>query len=356
MHSKEGMRGKFSIFDSFILGNVTFYRGGFGAKYGDALSGIVDIRTRDGNFTRFTGSSLVSFSQFHFTLEGPLIKNKASVLLALNWTFSELVIKQQRENLKFDIFPYSWGINFKYSFNINTNQKLEFFTFSNGDNVGLNIERHPYAGHLAWKNKQGFFSLRHIYFFKDKGVSEFSFSYNPVSNNLKFSDSLWEHGDFNQLAFRWDVMLNLKKNYILKTGFEIRRNYYEKEGFYPSNHSEPSLIPDPSWKIYKHDVIGTKYGGYLQNQINLFRGFVLKFGVRGDYFDVIKKGSIDMRLSLACKTSKSFSFHFATGTYHQFPGFDYLIFSKNAFNLRPMNAMHYIFGVEKNLHLIIPSI
>ena len=47
--------GLFSVFETDIIRNADVYTGGFGAEYGDRVSSVMDITTRDGSKKRFGG-------------------------------------------------------------------------------------------------------------------------------------------------------------------------------------------------------------------------------------------------------------------------------------------------------------
>lgn len=68
--------GFFSVFDTDIIKTADIYTGGFNAEFGDRISSIMDIKTRGGNKTKFSGK--VSFNPFgaNLLVEGPIIKFK----------------------------------------------------------------------------------------------------------------------------------------------------------------------------------------------------------------------------------------------------------------------------------------
>src|SRR6185312_6076284 len=47
--------GLFSVFDADIISDATVYAGGFNEEYGDRISAVIDIKTRDGNKKRVSG-------------------------------------------------------------------------------------------------------------------------------------------------------------------------------------------------------------------------------------------------------------------------------------------------------------
>lgn len=66
--------GIFSVFETEVIRSADILTGGFGAEYGGRISAIVDMKTREGNKTRYGG--LVSASPFmaKALIEGPIIK------------------------------------------------------------------------------------------------------------------------------------------------------------------------------------------------------------------------------------------------------------------------------------------
>lgn len=66
--------GLFSVFETDIIRNVEVLTGGFNATYGNRISAVVDITTRDGNRTGYHGKVSASPFQAKATIEGPIKK------------------------------------------------------------------------------------------------------------------------------------------------------------------------------------------------------------------------------------------------------------------------------------------
>lgn len=81
--------GGLTAFSSNLLANSDFFTGAFPAEYNNALSGVFDIRMRDGNSSEFEHSFEIGAIGIDFASEGPLItKNDASYLI--NYRYSTL--------------------------------------------------------------------------------------------------------------------------------------------------------------------------------------------------------------------------------------------------------------------------
>ena len=86
--------GFFSTFNPDILKNVELYKSGITADYGGRLSSVLDVRTREGNLKKLSGSGGISPITGRLSLEGPIIKDKSSFLIGARSTYSDWLLKQ----------------------------------------------------------------------------------------------------------------------------------------------------------------------------------------------------------------------------------------------------------------------
>ncbi len=70
--------GLFSVFETDVIRSVNVFTGGFSAEYGDRLSAVLDVTTRDGNKKRLAGKFAASPFLAKLILEGPLKKQDAT--------------------------------------------------------------------------------------------------------------------------------------------------------------------------------------------------------------------------------------------------------------------------------------
>ena len=98
----------YSAFPQEIIDNADLYTGGFGARHGTRISSVVDVTARKGNKQNLAGE--ISLAPFLSTarLEGPLVKNKVSVIASVRESFVETVMP----DLFGQKFPYRFGDRF----------------------------------------------------------------------------------------------------------------------------------------------------------------------------------------------------------------------------------------------------
>jgi hypothetical protein len=85
-----GSGGGISILSGQVLSNSSFYSGAFPAEYGNALSGVFDIRFRKGNSDKEEFSVQLGILGLQSSLEGPFSKKKRSSFL-FNYRYSTLI-------------------------------------------------------------------------------------------------------------------------------------------------------------------------------------------------------------------------------------------------------------------------
>ena len=85
--------GLFSTFNTRALNKVTLIKGGFPAQYGGRLSSILDISMREGNNQKYKVEGGIGIISSNLTIEGPILKNKASFIVSARRTYLDLLIK-----------------------------------------------------------------------------------------------------------------------------------------------------------------------------------------------------------------------------------------------------------------------
>ncbi len=104
--------GLLSTFNTDIIKTVDFYKNGFPSNYGNRLSSIVDVRTKDGNMKEYEINGTLGLISSKLSINGPIIKNKASFLVST------------RINT-IPIFKWIWDLGIGYRFS-DSNMKLNY--------------------------------------------------------------------------------------------------------------------------------------------------------------------------------------------------------------------------------------
>jgi TonB family protein len=163
-----------SVVNAEFLEDIAFYPGGFGAYYGRASAGIVDVKSRDLEMKSFRGFAEVSVIDTSFFFGGPIkIGNLPTVTVAAaaRRSYIDALIP-----LALDIFvpengsgivasPVYWDYQFKAQVKPTSAQKLSFFMFGSDDDLrvvsssgegdgfdlGLKTTFHRAVGRWTWR-------------------------------------------------------------------------------------------------------------------------------------------------------------------------------------------------------------
>lgn len=86
---QNAVSGVLSALNNNLLSTSDFYTGAFPAEFGNALSGVYDVRMRKGNNEKFEGTFSLGLLGTDITLEGPISKKSGSSYL-VNYRYSTI--------------------------------------------------------------------------------------------------------------------------------------------------------------------------------------------------------------------------------------------------------------------------
>ena len=93
LYSVNHLFGFFSVFNADAVKNMSITKGGFPARFGGRLSSsILEINMKDGNMREFHGDGNISIIASKLTLEGPIVKDKASFMVSARRTYLDLLL------------------------------------------------------------------------------------------------------------------------------------------------------------------------------------------------------------------------------------------------------------------------
>ena len=161
--------GFFSIFNSDAIKNVELYKGDFPAQYGGRLSSVLDIKMREGNKNKFSGTGGIGLISSRLTLEGPIQKGKSSFIVSGRRTYFDLITRQinraNEGNANFNPIPdyYFYDLNVKANYEISEKDRIfvsgyfgrDVFKFA-GNSGNFNFD-------FDWGNTTGTIRWNHIF-------------------------------------------------------------------------------------------------------------------------------------------------------------------------------------------------
>lgn len=163
--------GFFSVFNADALNHVELVKGGFPARYGGRLSSVVDIRMKEGDMKKLTGSFSIGLISSKFTLEGPIVKDKTSFIVSGRRTYIDLllrpIIKAQGDGEYGGYFFYD--LNAKINHRFSDKDRLYLSAYTGDDdfyfryNENINNRNESFKGDIGWGNITAVLRWNHLF-------------------------------------------------------------------------------------------------------------------------------------------------------------------------------------------------
>jgi len=335
--------GMKSVFNSDIIEDIELQTGGFPAKYGNALSSVFNITTREGDRERFSGNVSLGFINMQALVEGP-ITSKGFFLLAGRRTYIDLVMQESDE---FPI-PYFWDGNFKFGYDINAANKVYFSGLVSyelidflTDDPELGMPERIYdegklnTQSLEWKSiiNENLYSVCALT--REKNIFHVN-----IGSNMKINIDAVDFG------FIEDLTWTINHSHTIKTGVKFDVGMYDFEEEIPLDLMEVDIDPnDSTLPMTFFDVRDTVWDAafYIQDSWTIMDNFSVTGGFRLDYWDLNEIFDVSPRFSLQYRLNAENEIRAATGLFAQHPGFE--VASRNS-NLDSRKAVHYILGLR----------
>ena len=131
--------GFMSLFNNDAINDSKLYKGSLPARFGGRLSSVLDISMKEGNLEKQAGTFSLSPIAGRYTLEGPIVKNKASYMVSVRRTWIDALFmaaqKQLGDGQQFLTYGF-WDINAKTNWIIDRSNRL-FLSFYTGKDAYL---------------------------------------------------------------------------------------------------------------------------------------------------------------------------------------------------------------------------
>jgi ferric enterobactin receptor len=94
------LMGFFSVFNPDVVSNVTLNRGGVAAAYGGRASSVLDVKIKEPDAEKWSVNGGIGIISSRVAVEGPIIKNRLSFLVAARASFNDFLFKIAPPNLR----------------------------------------------------------------------------------------------------------------------------------------------------------------------------------------------------------------------------------------------------------------
>ena len=270
--------GFLSIFNSDAIKGSELYKGGIPAKYGGRLSSILDVRTKDGNNKKFSGSFGIGSIASRMLIEGPLRKDRSSFLVSARRSYVDVFLALANNNNR----VYFYDINAKINWKGQNNNRFFVTVYSGRDAFILDQD----FG-FDWGNTTATIRWNHL--FNEKLFSNTSLIVSNFDYGLELTDPvlgfLWT-STIQEFSFKEDLTYYVSPDNELNFGYHLS---YHK--FLPGK-----ITPNASSSIFStvelEKLFALDHAFYLENQRKLSNKLLIRYGVRLSVFQNVGASTI----------------------------------------------------------------
>jgi len=345
--------GLFSTFDPDVVNNAELYAGGFPASFGDRLSSVLAITTKEGNSKEFAGEASLGLVTSKMIIEGPLpkgsflISGRRTYFDALVWAYNNI----WSDTISMPYYFYD-GIA---KINFNPSPENRFTLAALGGSDVLQFEENFQGGtadekiELDWGNRGA--SLRWRRVFNPKLYGEMVGAWSNFLTNFgyeNYGDSTSNFGIHEEII---DYTVKIDFNYFLDDHqtFDLGIDAKQLKIMYNFDITDLEFTEHS----YKPKILTA----YFQDKWSLIPAiFTIQSGLRSTYYSINDRICLDPRLGLKYHIGPNTAFNLAWGKYSQF--LITINSQESYFSIfdfwRPIDSMHtiptayhLIAGIEK---------
>lgn len=308
--------GGITMLSTNMLARSDFLSGAFPAEYGNALSGVLDLRLRQGSIEQRVSSVQLGLLGINLSTEGPVHMGTSKASYLANYRYSTLgLLEKIGFNVGRQLIPDFQDLAFKIG--VDTKKSGRFALFGLGGQAVNKDEGAEFNENILEKERgrTAILGLTHQYNASKKVLLKTTLLFSNIANLFELSTSEVTTSDyqirrihqFNEAALRtaFSLNINLSEKSHLKIGSVFswmdHQLQFEEEDF---------LIRMPAPRMIRREWLGT-WNTPLDNegQVPLMQFFVqsrhylsadllIDFGMHTTHFGLNKEWVFEPRLGL----------------------------------------------------------
>jgi hypothetical protein len=362
--------GAYSMISTNVLADFDFYTGAFPAEYGNALSGVMDLRLKQGNTDKREYGVQLSVVGAELSAEGPLGKSRNnSYILNVRYANFDILKKYGIVNIQdLSIIPSSFDWAFKMNFRGKELGELSLFSIGGKSKAGNEASKNPEEIHNGINNdefleedKLSVFGVKHLKNFNDgktyirtiAGLTKFNENWHEGAVDTGNVYFLNKQDWFVSPVFRASVMVNSKLN--TKNSVRIGGEYHGLSTDMFSIRRQTNLVYDTLVDQRSSSYYTQLYAQWKYKPNDFFE---ITPAVHSTYTAINEEATFEPRLGILVNLPRSQSLNIGAGFYsRQEPLPIYYFMVKVAKSgrqllnrdLKTTKAFHFVVGYRKSL-------
>ncbi|MBN1604826.1 MAG: TonB-dependent receptor [Chitinispirillaceae bacterium] len=357
--------GNNSVINSNIVDIVELFPSSFGAKYGDALGGVINVNTRKAQ-ERTHVIADISTGHASLVLDLPINRKLSFVGSMRREYFMSLValmLKQFDAGLDFKMYYWDYSLRMDYK---PSNDHTIFCEFLEAKDILEFTDDEEKENSLEYKKGFKLGILGWDWAISKTWSNTFRYGLTPLSNVARFEEEKYKVSGYEHTVrdeLKWKISEKLNATAGLDLHLEPTDMEYRYKG---QIRTRKNLTPRDTTINNKADFLNGSVGGYVSVEYNPIEKLTIKPEYRIDYYPGLNyHGSLlpeiwdyeskpefrwshepSVRLSTRYQLSKNHLLKSSAGTYNKSPGFDVMEeFGGNPL-LEPARGSQYTLGYE----------
>jgi vitamin B12 transporter len=326
--------------DPFLLDGIFFSSGGFGARYGDALSGIAALKTQ-GRPTRSSATASAGLAAFSGSAALRL-SSAVSVRIAGNKANLDPMFRLNGTDRRYDPPPHGSDLSASAIYSYRPTGEIKLFGIRQTNALAFGVEEASHDGDFTVdvRGRLGVATWRDVFGAVSPTITL------AASHNESLADfgafRLANITDHTQLfsQVEWATALGV----TMRAGGELDRIDAEYDGSIPATGYD--VKPGARTTVIASGRTGDRTAGFLEADWRPFTQARVVAGVRTDRSSLTDETTTDPRLSLAWVVPGGLTLTAAWGVYHQVPDPLYFDDALAVDDLSSMRAQQRILGVQ----------
>lgn len=333
--------GSFGAVRPFLVDGTTFATGGFSAQYGDALSGVLAMESKDRppESSQYVSLGLAAAS---ISIDQPLVHD-LGLRLSGNRSFTGVLFRVNGQRGDYATVPQGLDANVSLTWDYGDTGQFKFFAFARHNRIGVATTDGTYASVYRGRTTNQLYNLQWTTQ-ADAWTVESSGSWNAYSSD-KSLGALDLRPTDQAAKLRVDAT-RTADDWTLRTGGTVERRRYRFEGTFPT---QPDVVaPGAPARSVDESLWATRTGGYAEVESSVLSSLVARAGIRTDDHGRAGRPVVDPRVGLSWQFAANTQLRAAWGLYHQFPELSTYSQHTGINTLGAQSAQHIVLGLHHN--------
>jgi hypothetical protein len=276
VYNSSHLFGFFSVFNPDAVKDVKLFKGGIPSQYGGRVSSILDVKMKEGNAKKLEVNGGIGVIFSRISIEAPLIKDKASFIVAARRSYIDVLAKPFLTGNNADAAFNFYDLTAKVNYNINSKNTVFLSGYFGRDVFGTGFG-------FNWGNST--ISARWNHVFSNKlflnataFYSNYDYLLDSDLKNKRPSDAFRWTSNIENLSFKPDFTYYLTPDNTLTFGAQVLTYQFSPGKAVASSNGDRR-------EFGQSNKSGVELSAYVGDEWKLSPRLSIQYGIRYSNYD-----------------------------------------------------------------------